>query len=117
VAAPHILQTDTLQPTQRGTQGFGSIGTTAIARQMAEPPATLENTTMDTPFELLYNIMMSQNPFDDTQQITITIKGDHPTLGMKLKHCHHRNRLQLLDISTPGIAYLNGAVSFAIHTC
>jgi dUTP pyrophosphatase len=104
VAAPHILQTDTLQPTQRGTQGFRSTGTTAIVRQMAKPPATLENTTMDMSFELPYNIMMSQNPFDDTQQITITVKGDHPTLGVQMKHCHHRNRLQLLDmaLSTPG---------------
>jgi len=54
--------------------------------------------------ELPYHITMSADPFDDTQEITIPIKGDHPTLGMQFHACPYRHRLQLTNmaLSTPG---------------
>jgi dUTP pyrophosphatase len=84
IATPSIVKRDTLQATQQGAQGFGSTGTAAIVRhtdaaEINESGTMLSNDAQIV--ELPYHITMSADPFDDTEEITIPIKGDHPTLG------------------------------------
>lgn len=50
-------------------------------KHTGEPDTINEtNETNDMP----YDIHMSQDPFDNIQQIEITVEGDHLTLGMQL---------------------------------
>jgi hypothetical protein len=51
-----------------------------------------------------YHIYFSDDPFDLWLDITIPIKGDHPTLGMQFTQCEHckQPRLMNMAISTPG---------------
>lgn len=41
---------------------------------------------------------LSMDPFDQLLPVTIPIKGDHPTLGLKTMLCPYRNRLRLTDM-------------------
>lgn len=102
LATPNINITDQLPNSSRGHKGFGSTGTNAIVRQMETSTTTPIHSPVE--IEMPYNIYMSQDPFDQIQHIDITIKGDHPTLGMHMEHCIHRHRLKLTNmaISTPG---------------
>lgn len=61
-----------------------------------------QDTPVDTP-DMPFNIYLSQDPFDKLLPIDITVKGDHPTLGLKVEMCNYRHRLRLADmvISTP----------------
>jgi hypothetical protein len=47
-----------------------------------EEPNTINETTETN--DMPYDIHMSQDPFDNIQQIKIPVKGDHLTLGMHL---------------------------------
>jgi len=51
-----------------------------------------------------YDIYFSTDPFDQTLEIDVPIKGDHPTLGILTDFCDARQRLQVRDmaLSTPG---------------
>jgi hypothetical protein len=50
-----------------------------------------------------YHIYISDDPFNQRLDITIPLKGDHPTLGLKLTQCEYRQRPRLTDmaLSTP----------------
>jgi dUTP pyrophosphatase len=110
IETPTINSTK-LNNTAGGNKGFGSTGEQAYIHQLQsaqnmqdtihpiKPAANLATTD-----QLPYNIYMSQDPFDNILEITIPIKGDHPTLGMILQHCPHQQQLQLYDMlpSTPG---------------
>jgi hypothetical protein len=51
-----------------------------------------------------YDIYFSHDPFDQTLELDIAIKGDHPTLGIQTNYCPYRQRLQIKDMAlgTPG---------------
>jgi hypothetical protein len=51
-----------------------------------------------------YDVYFCTNPFDNTMEIDVPIKGDHPTLGILSEFCDFRQRLQVTDmaLSTPG---------------
>jgi hypothetical protein len=56
-----------------------------------EPPSLsptirqLEET--QPPIEKPFDIFFSHDPFDTTLEVSIPIKGDHPTLGMLKAYC------------------------------
>jgi hypothetical protein len=54
--------------------------------------------------EATYDLFFSHDPFDNTVEIDIPFRGDHPTLGLLLTYCDYCQRLQLKDmaLSTPG---------------
>ena len=64
-----------------------------------EQPAVLYPTV-----EKPYDIYFCNDPFDNTVEIDIPIKGDHPTLGILAQYCDFCQRLQGTDmaLSTPG---------------
>ena len=121
---PPITQVNQDVTSSRGGHGFGSTGKDEIILhplpENTETPAIVHNltatdTAIDTPipqqnepaaqvFEKPFELYFSGNPFDDTLEIEIPIKGDHPTLGMLTKLCEYRQRLQIKDmaLSTPG---------------
>jgi dUTP pyrophosphatase len=67
--------------------GSGSTGQPAIIHTAMAP--------IDPP-EMPFDIYLSQDPFDRIQHIDITVKGDHPMLGLNLTPCTARNRLRLI---------------------
>ena len=127
---PDVIPTTNIPDTIRGEQGFGSteIKDTNIATsnneqscanklmptseekptvcnlndqvQESTPPSNKAPVVIDRPFELFF----SHNPFDNTLEIEIPIKGDHPTLGLLTTYDEYRQRLQIKDmaLSTPG---------------
>jgi len=113
---PEILQATDLTDTDRGCQGFGSTGVSEklgdnvpsiYNLDQAASPTT--NTVMLDPDisalrDGFYDLYCSHDPFDNTVEIPIPIKGDHPVLGMQFQYCDFRQRLQLKDmaLSTPG---------------
>jgi len=134
IQTPPILQTDALSDTTRGDNGFGSTGvnlhttqtpnpsisssprpvtptedmispgTGTVHNLSAEPIPIAPQQPMSSPVERPYGIYFSTDPFDDTVEIDVPIKGDHPTLGILSEYCDARQRLQVTDmaISTPG---------------
>jgi hypothetical protein len=44
-----------------------------------------------------YHIYFSDDPFDLWLDITIPIKGDHPTLGMQFTQCEHCKQPRLME--------------------
>jgi dUTP pyrophosphatase len=104
ITHPHIIvnnpSTNTNTSTPRGNQGFGSTGIGPTIQQTHDD--TLHTNAVD--IDLPYDIYLSNDPFDHTIPIEIPIKGDHPTLGLTLIDCPHRQRPRLTDmvLSTPG---------------
>jgi len=128
---PDVINVTDVGATNRGAQGFGSTGTADLnAIQTCEEsitsanpsiqPMIRQNTACDDSdpqandkeaptnahgqVEKPFEIFFSSNPFDNTMEIEIPIKGDHPTLGLLTKYCEYRQRVQIKDmaISTPG---------------
>ena len=129
---PPVLQVDSLADTQRGNNGFGSTGTTTsvasinlssslpanahdtvatIANMTATdnnpaniPIADTTNSLATVSVEKPYDLYFCTDPFDSTVEISVPIKGDHPTLGIITDYCDARQRLQVTDMatSTPG---------------
>jgi dUTP pyrophosphatase len=110
VATPEIHTTTADPPeTQRVTKGFGSTDRldSPVAHSLQElTTASLTDGPSDennTPIELPYHIYISNDPFDLKIDITILVKGDHPTLGMQLTQCDYRQcpHLMGMALSTP----------------
>lgn len=129
IAEPQVMECNELDSTARAQDGFGSTGIATI-RQSARiissvEPATLPPETVLDPNptsvppqtvaefteQILqedgikpYDIWLSSDPFDNSLNVSVAVKGDHPTLGFTLISCTARNRLQLKDmvLSTPG---------------
>ena len=129
VERPEIAVVDNLSTTTRGAQGFGSTETKSspITGQSPPPPPSIKDTSptsgplvtpdnsdveepvprkimaLHTDISPPYHITLSTDPIDNTLEIPIKIKGQHPTLGLHLKHHDQMNRIQLLDciLSTP----------------
>ena len=103
---PPISQLESLQHTARGDNGFGSTGTAAIRNNIAtEVPNPMTGMEHDTvAVERPFNLYFSDNPFDNTIEIDVAIKGDHATLGILTDYCDSRQRLRITNmaLSTPG---------------
>ena len=56
-----------------------------------------------------YHLWLSRDPFDKQLNVSIDVRGDHPTLGLIIQRCDIRNRLKLTDIlkSTPAARILS----------
>jgi dUTP pyrophosphatase len=67
-------------------------------------PTNTPSTGQPTVGEKPYDIYFCHDPFDNTVEVDIPIKGDHPTLGILTQYCDFRQRLQVTDmaLSTPG---------------
>mmetsp|Transcript_4433 Transcript_4433/g.6561 ORF Transcript_4433/g.6561 Transcript_4433/m.6561 type:complete len:721 (+) Transcript_4433:1450-3612(+) len=122
ISSPPLVTVTALDPTIRCENGFGSTGTdTPIARHLnddqplpnildpipVQPPTTVHDIADKIIIEdgkRPYDIWFSRDPFDNRLTVQIDFKGLHPTLGLLLRRCTDRNRLQLLDtaLSTPG---------------
>jgi hypothetical protein len=113
IQTPPVQETQQLQNTDRGTSGFGSTGihgalspppnpTDATVHQMEAELPTVVPATVPEP-QKPYDIYFSTDPFDQTLEIDVPIKGDHPTLGILTDFCDARQRLQVRDmaLSTP----------------
>ncbi|MFN9979937.1 MAG: hypothetical protein ACK53Y_08500, partial [bacterium] len=115
IETPTLTETAELTHTNRGQSGFGSTDeqthsapscptdpiTRTLTEQLTEHDIvpTPQNKPTDNTIQPPINIYMSDNPFDDLVNIKITIKGDHPTLGMILHQCPHRHKLQVTDMA------------------
>jgi dUTP pyrophosphatase len=90
ITTPDVHQTDSLAFTARGDRGFGSTdephhavsSTQSTIHQLTDnvdaTPQEQSTTNITTP----YNIYLCTDPFDNTVEIEVPIKGDHPTLGI-----------------------------------
>ena len=115
IETPTLTETAELTHTNRGQSGFGSTDeqthpapscptdpiTRTLTEQLTEHDIvpSPQNKPTDNTIQPPINIYMSDNPFDDLVNIKITIKGDHPTLGMILHQCPHRHKLQVTDMA------------------
>jgi hypothetical protein len=93
---PNITKVTKVIETNRGTKGFGSTGVndllpqcTAEDQQITNNPCVRTTATQHTT-EKPYDIYFSHDPFDQTLELDIAIKGDHPTLGIQSNYCPYR---------------------------
>ena len=109
IQTPPVQETQQLQNIDHGTSGFGSTGihgalstppdsTEATVHQMeAEPPPVITATVSDP--QKPYDIYFTTDPFDQTLEIDVPIKGDHPTLDNLTDFCDARQHLQVRDMA------------------
>jgi len=133
IQTPDVSTTDRMQTTTRGSVGFGSTGLNTklcsvipeplqpinngsirnLGGDLEAPPALSTPIVVEPPPVILndsadiqkpYDIYFSTDLFDQTLDIDVPIKGDHPTLGILTDFCDYRQRLQVRDmaLSTPG---------------
>jgi hypothetical protein len=123
IKTPPVHDTKQLQTTACGDHGFGSTGITdewkstdKQIHQTESSPFTQAQTDTSAHIQKLdaamipaelpkpYDIYFSTDPLDQTIEIDVPIKGDHPTLGILSDFCDYRQRLQVRDmaLSTPG---------------
>jgi dUTP pyrophosphatase len=103
IQTPPVTTVAVLPATNRGDGAFGSTGTRDILNNpqevtaedtpqvntMVSPP--LYNTTpIDADVEKPYEIYFSHDPFNNTLEVEVPIKGDHPTLGILTEYCDYR---------------------------
>jgi hypothetical protein len=50
------------------------------------------------PTDMPYNIILSQDPFDDTLTLAVKDYGSHTTMGLILNQCDNRNRPKIINI-------------------
>ena len=104
---PEIILSPNLVPKKRGKQDFGSTDKAdiqlpiALDTQHSAAAAATLNLSLETPFDLDYSF----NPIDNELTREIKVYGTHPTLGMKIMLCPHRNLPQLIECeqSTPAM--------------
>jgi hypothetical protein len=87
IATPELEETQNITPTDRGNNGFGSTTDPTIHHMVSDANKATQQ------------VVLLTDPFDDTLEIMIMIKGDNPTLGFQLTPCPHCNRLQLRDMA------------------
>jgi hypothetical protein len=82
------------------------MGLVALISQVDNSAHIQKLDTITIPAELPkpYDIYFSTDPFDQTLEIDVPIKGDHSTLGILSEFCDYRQCLQVRDmaLSTPG---------------
>jgi hypothetical protein len=99
-STPTLTQTQKLDHTQRGTGGFGSTDypisiIATVTTDLVGIPSSTEP-LLDT--MMPYNSVLSNDPYDNTIQITVHNFGTHPTLGLVLQQEPHHQAPQLIDI-------------------
>lgn len=110
---PTVEVVPSLNATSRGDQGFGSTEVRQPPKLKSTPPIPIPPPTEPRPTdtapaaaaaparltEPVSVIEFSDNPYDNEIDITIDVKGDHPTLGLDVQHNKDFDRLQLLACS------------------
>ena len=120
-----IIQTDTLELTARGSNGFGSTGETITSQLIVTqtPPVTsdpkpeshtspqpipftpdeLDKPTLHSFTDRIGDLWLSNDPFGPTLTMEIDVKGSHSTLGLQLDDNNMIGRLYLrhCEKSTP----------------
>mmetsp|Transcript_29198 Transcript_29198/g.41777 ORF Transcript_29198/g.41777 Transcript_29198/m.41777 type:complete len:656 (+) Transcript_29198:922-2889(+) len=97
---PEVSKIEVVPDTARGNSGFGSTG---ISAPPPDQPCIRTNAA-EQAIENPYDIFFSHDPIDNTMEIEVAVRGDHPTLGILSQYCPYRQRLQIKDmaLSTPG---------------
>ena len=114
--------TDSLSKTKRSTGGFGSTGSSTlpnINNDQNMPSTAAAATTIDstqppnsnihddlndhTP----YNVVLSPDPFEDYETITIPVRGKHPTQGIMLHPCPNFKGRIIIQGIQPGTSPRN----------
>ena len=84
---------------------------TAIRNMSGSPPITNTSDILPTimpinvtppqndAIEKPYDLFFSLDLFDQTIEVAVPIKGDHPTLGILTTYCDARQRLQITDMA------------------
>lgn len=113
IANVNVQEKATLDSTKRGDAGFGSTDkATPPSFNPYAPPSTIDvvpcNPDEITPTvrsfsSPAHHIYISSCPFGPTLIVPITVKGDHPTLGLSLDDRNMTGRLLLthMEKSTP----------------
>ena len=110
-----ITECDTLSSTKQNTNGFGSTGIDDILLNKqpidtsSSPAAAakidanhLTSTDIDEDDTIAYNVICSDDPFMDYEDIQIPVQGKHPTQGLVLTKCpYFTNRVIITGIQ-PG---------------
>jgi dUTP pyrophosphatase len=112
IVTPNPNIVSDLDTTTRGEKGFGSTGqdhikVTATISSLSITPSegdsaphthnSKETTATNVP-DILYQIWIHNDPFDNLLSYNIKITGDHPTLGMIFKSCPTRNHPKLISM-------------------
>ncbi len=95
------LTTAEAPTTTRGENGFSSAGTHthAVLETLQDANTGSSKAKENMTVELPYHIYISDDPFDTCMDITVPIKGNHPTLGMKFAQCEYRQRPRLVNMA------------------
>jgi dUTP pyrophosphatase len=99
ISQPEITTVDSLHTTARGDKGFGSTGQkqTPIINRTTAP--TMEQIIQEDGI-VPPSIWLNGDPFHHCIDISIDIKGLHPTLGLLTKQMEpYHHRLQLIDMA------------------
>ena len=117
-----LIKTHTLNPSIRNKAGFGSTGlkdivqqdNTSITNKTTSMPvhaaaATLFDNSTDEYDDSVtkYNVICSNNPFTDFEEIQIPVRGKHKTQGFILEQCPHFNSHVIIKSIQPGTAPRN----------
>ena len=100
---PKVVISKELSTTKRDQKGFGS--TDLDIKNSVQPTIKKVDINLDEDSDHPYHIEMSSDPIDNITRRSIKPFGIHPTLGMNLRICPHRNRPQLMSCepSTPAM--------------
>jgi dUTP pyrophosphatase len=97
ISQPEITTVDSLHTTTRGDKGFGSTGQQQIPIIHRTTAPTMEQIIQEDGIAPP-SIWLSGDPVHHRMDITIDIKGLHPTLGLLTKQMEpYHHRLQLID--------------------
>ena len=86
-----LKQVEKLSTTRRNQKGFGSTGLhpLPLTTNYSHQPTTAAAATLqvDDDDHVPYNVVLSNDPFQDQEIITLTVRGKHPTQGLQLTPC------------------------------
>jgi dUTP pyrophosphatase len=99
IQTPQVHQTNDLATTARGDSGFGSTDANQgahVTHNHGVVHNLIDNTNL-TPTEHSttniikpFDLYLCTDPFDNTIEVEVPVKGDYPTLGIITKYCDSR---------------------------
>ena len=106
-----LEQVDQLSVTQRDKGGFGSTGLQALHHSTNTPSqpttAAAAQLRIDDDDHVPYNVVLSEDPFQDQETITIPVRGKHPTQGIILTSCDVYDGRLIISAIQPGTSPRN----------
>jgi hypothetical protein len=95
IQTPKVHEVAAVPDTTRGEKGFGSTGLSSLSpppnpmpsEQHAPESPCVRTTATEETIKKPFDIYCSHDPFDNTLEIEIAVKGDHPTLGIISQQC------------------------------